>query len=113
MMGDGVSQSALARFYQRLAVERSRENLVEIVGACVEATGAVNPPGALQSGLLTLANKCAVQLAVESPDKVKEFTALLRALTSAQGMEMKRIPFQREEDKRNKGKVEEGAKEDD
>jgi len=100
------SQSGLSRFYQRLAVERSQMGLVEMVGACVAATGAAQPSGVLQAGLLTLGYKCAVQFLVESPGKIREFTGLLRALTSAQALELKRVVFEREEAKRKQSEME-------
>jgi hypothetical protein len=56
--------------------------------------------------LLALAYQCAVQFRVESPGKVREFTALLRAITSAQALEMKRVEFQRAEDKLRKEEFE-------
>lgn len=96
------SKSGLARFYARLAKERSHANLVEVVGACMDATGLVKMPGTLQAGLLTLANKCAVEFLIESPGKVKEFTALLRAVTSAQGQEIKRRQYEYKEEGRAK-----------
>jgi hypothetical protein len=100
--GVAVSQSGLARFYARLATERSQIGLVEIVGACAEATGMAKS-GTLEQGLLTLGNKCAVELLIQSPGKVREFTALLRALTSAQGQEIRRVQFQREQERWKKG----------
>jgi hypothetical protein len=104
------SQSGLSRFYQRLALERSELGLVEMVGACVQATGLAQPPGVLQAGLLTLAYKCAVEFLVKSPEKIREFTALLKALTAAQALEMKRIEFQREEDRIKEEKLEKERK---
>jgi len=87
-------------------VERSQLGLVEMVGACVAATGAAQPSGVLQAGLLTLGYKCAVQFLVESPGKIREFTGLLRALTSAQALEMKRVASEREEAKRRQSEME-------
>jgi hypothetical protein len=93
------SLSGLRRFYRRLARERSREDLVEMASVCADALATAKTDGTLQAGLLTLGYKCAMELLVQSPERVREFTALLRALTSAQALEMKRIEFQREEDR--------------
>jgi len=94
------SLSGLRRFYRRLAMERSREDLVEMANMCADALATAKTDGTLQAGLLTLGYKCAMELLVQSPGKVREFTALLRALTSAQALEMKRVEFQRGEDER-------------
>jgi hypothetical protein len=93
------SLSGLRRFYRRLAMERSREDLVEMAELCTDALKTMKADGTLQAGLLTLGYKCAMELLVQSPGRVREFTALLRALTSAQALEMKRIDFQREEER--------------
>ena len=93
------SLSGLRRFYRRLAMERSREDLAEMASVCADALATAKTDGTLQAGMLTLAMKVAVELLVQSPEKVREFTALLRAITSAQALEMKRIDFQREEER--------------
>ncbi len=93
------SLSGLRRFYRRLAMERSREDRVEMASVCADALNTAKMDGTLQAGLLTLGYKCAMELLVQSPEKVREFTALLRALTSAQALEMKRMEFQREEER--------------
>jgi hypothetical protein len=90
-----TSLSGLRRFYQRLAGERSKESLTDMITVCVEAMGAAQP-GVLAGGYLTLALKCAVELLTQSPG-IKELTGLMRVMTSAQALEMKRIVFQREE----------------
>ena len=93
------SLSGLRRFYRRLALERSREDLVEMAEVCADALKTLKTDGTMQAGLMALGYKCAMELLVQSPGKVREFTALLRALTSAQALEMKRIEFQREEER--------------
>src|SRR5580658_1667375 len=80
--------------------------MVEMVGACVAATGLAQPAGALQTGMLTLAYKCAVELMVKTPGNVRELTALLRVLMSAQAMEMKRVEFERREERIREAKLE-------
>ena len=94
--GIGGSLTGLRRFYGRLAKERGRESLTEAMSACVEAA-ALGDNATLRAGLLTMANACAVQFMTESPKDIRQFTALLRALTSAQGQEMKWIKFERED----------------
>src|SRR5579863_1696062 len=79
-----TSLSGLRRFYQRLAGERSRESLTDTITVCVEAMGAAEP-GVLAGGFLTLALKCAVELMAKSPG-IRELTALMRVMTSAQAL---------------------------
>ena len=94
--GVAASASAVGRLYRRLETERSRRNLEHAVVMCRDAKEVVKAPEMLQEGLLTLACKSAVELAVQSPERVKEFTALLRALTLAQAQEIKRRKFELE-----------------
>src|ERR1700722_20083584 len=100
--GVETSKSALARFYRRLALQRSEERRVETVALCLEGLAAKND-GTLQAGLLALANQCAIELLVEQPKSIREFATLLRAMTSAGIFEMKRKEAQRVEEKRRQG----------
>jgi len=94
-----ASLTGLRRFYRRLAMGRHKEDLVEMASVCREALKECAADGKMYAGLLALAMKTAVELAVQKPDKYREFTTLFRAVTSAQGMEMKRVLFQREEER--------------
>jgi hypothetical protein len=94
--GIGGSLTGLRRFYGRLFKERGRESLTEAMSMCVEAA-ALGHDEVLRAGLLTMANACAVQYLMQPPKDIKEFTAMLRAMTSAQSQEMKWIKFEREE----------------
>jgi hypothetical protein len=98
------SLTGLRRFYGRLAKERNQESLADTMSACVDAA-AMGNDDVLRSGLLSMANVCAVQFLMESPKDVKTFTALLRALTSAQGQEMRRIKFEQEEGRHIRSRV--------
>ena len=100
--GIGGSLTGLRRFYGRLAKERGRESLTEAMSLCVEAA-ALGDNAILRAGLLTLANQCAIQFMVESPREIKQITALLRALTSAQAQELKRVKSRSEEDRISEG----------
>ena len=100
--GIGGSLTGLRRFYGHLAKERGRESLTEAMSACVEAA-ALGDNATLRAGLLTMANMCAVQFMTESPRDIKQITALLRALTSAQAQELKRVKSQSEEDRIREG----------
>jgi hypothetical protein len=94
-----TSLTALRRFYKRLEMERSRASLmdaVEMGGLAVEALKS----GTLKPGMLALANKCAVELMMQSPPPIREVTALLRAVTSAEAHAMKQTVFEREEQER-------------
>jgi hypothetical protein len=98
------SLTGLRRFYGRLAKERNKDSLADAMSACVDAAS-LGSDDVLRSGLLTMANVCAVQFLMESPKDVKIFTALLRALTSAQGQEMRRIKFEQEEGRHIRSRV--------
>src|ERR1700722_9701341 len=100
--GIGGSLTGLRRFYGRLSKERGRESLTDAMSMCVEAA-ALGDNGTLRAGLLTMANMCAVQFFTESPRDIKQITSLLRALTSAQAQEMKRVKSQSEEDRIREG----------
>jgi hypothetical protein len=100
--GIGGSLTGLRRFYGRLAKERGRESLTEGMSMCVEAA-ALGDNAVLRAGLLTMANMCAVQFMTESPRDIKTITALLRALTSAQAQELKRVKSQSEDDRIREG----------
>jgi hypothetical protein len=90
------SLTGLRRFYGRLAKERGRESLTEAMSMCVEAA-ALGHDDVLRAGLLTMANACAVQYLMQPPKDIRQFTAMLRAMTSAQSQEMKWIKFERED----------------
>jgi hypothetical protein len=94
-----ASLTGLRRFYRRLAMGRHKEDFVEMASVCTEALKECAGDGKMYAGLLALAMKTAVELAVQKPDRFREFTTLFRAVTSAQGMEMKRVEFQREEER--------------
>ena len=100
--GIGGSLTGLRRFYGRLAKERGRESLTAAMSMCVEAA-ALGDNATLRAGLLTMANMCAVQFMTESPRDIKQITALLRALTSAQAQELKRVKSQSDEDRIREG----------
>src|ERR1700749_1786598 len=93
--GVGGSLTGLRRFYGHLAKERRREDLTDTMSACVEAA-ALGDNATLRAGLLAMANMCAVRFMTESPRDIKTITALLRALTSAQGQELRRVKAQKE-----------------
>lgn len=105
--GVATSLSGIRRYYQRLATERSHTSLMEAMAVSVEAAAAVKTTGALQTGFLTLAYKCAVEFMVQSPGNIRELTTLLRALTSAEALAMKRPAFQREEEEFRKKREQE------
>jgi hypothetical protein len=94
-----TSLTAVRRFYKRLDVERSAQSLmdaVEMSGLTVEALKS----GELKPAMLLLANKCVFELLRHSPVPIREVTALLRAITSAEAHTMKRTVFEREEAER-------------
>jgi hypothetical protein len=90
------SLTGLRRFYGRLAKERNKESLADAMNVCVQAAS-LGHDEILRSGLLTMANACAVQYLMQPPKDIKQFTAMLRAMTSAQSQEMKWIKFERED----------------
>ena len=94
-----TSLTGVRRFYKRLEMERSRVSLmdaVEMSGLTIEALRS----GTLKPGVLALANKCAIELMMESPAPIGKVTALLRAITSAEAHGMKQTVFEREEQER-------------
>jgi hypothetical protein len=94
-----TSLTGVRRFYKRLEMERSRVSLMDVVemgGLAVEALRS----GTLKPGMLVLANKCAFELMMQSSPPVREVTALLRAITSAEAHAMKQTVFEREEQER-------------
>ena len=105
------SLTALGRFYRRLALQRSEERRLETVALCLESLAAKND-GTLQAGLLALANQCAIEFLVEHPKSVREFTGMLRALTSAGTFEMKQVEFQRAQEQRRQAEIEQKKKEE-
>ncbi len=107
--GIGGSLTGLRRFYGRLAKERNSENLADAMSACV-AAASLGDDEVLRAGLMSMANVCAVQLLMEPPKDIKQFTALLRAWTSAQAQEMKRIKFEQGEGRPWRSRVIEEAR---
>src|SRR5580698_9461278 len=51
------SLSGLRRFYRRLTMERTREELTEMASVCADALATAKTDGTMQAGLLTLAMK--------------------------------------------------------
>ena len=98
--GVKTSQTALGRYFRRLAEERAQEWRVETIAQCLEALATAKGDGTLQAGLFVMANMQAVQLLSEPRPSMREFTAFLRAMTSAGIFEMKRVEAQRAEEKR-------------
>jgi len=94
-----TSLTGVRRFYKRLEMERLRQSLMDAMEMGELATEALKS-GTLKPGMLALANKCAVELMMQSPPPVREVTALLRAITSAEGHAMKQTVFEREENER-------------
>ncbi len=107
--GIGGSLTGLRRFYGRLAKERNKENLADAMSACV-AAASLGDDEVLRAGLLSMANVCAVQLLMEPPKDIRQFTALLRAWTSAQAQEMRRIKFEQGEGRQWRSRVIEEAR---
>jgi hypothetical protein len=108
--GIKTSQTALGRFFRRLANERAEEERLETIAAGWEKLAVPND-GTLLSGLLALADQRAVGLLVEPPKSIREFTALLRALTSAHAQEMKWIEFREAKAARRRQLVEHAEQE--
>ena len=106
-----TSLTALGRFYRRLALQREEERRLETVALCLESLAAKNN-GTLQAGLLALANQCAIEFLVEHPKSMREFTGMLRALTSAGMFEMKHVEFQRAGEERRRRQMEQAEQEE-
>ena len=100
--GVKTSQTALGRYFRRLAGERTQEWRVETIAQCLEALATAKGDGTLRAGLFVMANMQAVQLMSEPKPSMREFTAFLRAMTSAGIFEMKRVEAQRAEEKRER-----------
>jgi hypothetical protein len=81
---------SLARFYQRLATERMEREMAEVVETCerVQATKARVPQ--LKEAMMKLAGLRLVQLAVNSPEKVRKLESLTRLLVRNEALEIKR-----------------------
>ncbi len=91
-----TSLTAVRRFYKRLEMERSRESLmdaVEMSGLTVEALKS----GDLKPAMLLLANKCLFELMMKSDPPIRKVTALLRAITSAEGRAFRQTLDDREQ----------------
>jgi hypothetical protein len=96
-----TSLSGVRRFYKRLDMERSRVSLVDVVEMSAVVREALKR-GSLKPGMLALANKCAFELMMQPREDwcVREITALMRAITSAEAGARKQTDFEREEKER-------------
>jgi hypothetical protein len=106
--GVTASTRSLADYYQRLAEERTRRELLGVKGLA----GKIDKAGAnwedLGATAMTLVAKRMLQLAVASPGKVREMASLGRLLVANEAIEIKRRWVELEEEKREDALREQG-----
>jgi len=89
-----ASLRSVAEYYQRAARERTQEELLTVKATAEEIDKAkVNWDG-LGATAMTLVAKRMIQLAVESPEKVREMVSLGRILVANEAQTIKRKRFE-------------------
>ena len=109
--GVKTSQTALGRYFRRLAEGRAQEWRIETIAQCLEALATAKGGGTLQAGLFTMANMHAVRLMTEEKPSFQELTGWLRAMTSAGAFEMKRVEIYESKEKERLAEIERKEKE--
>ncbi len=109
--GVKTSQTALGRFYRRLAEKRTQEWRIETIAQCLETLATAKGDGTLQAGLFAMANMHAMRLMTEEKPSFREITAWLRAMTSAGAFEMKRVEVYESKEKERLAEIERKEKE--
>lgn len=109
--GVKTSQTALGRYFRRLAEGRAQEWRVETIAQCLEALATAKGDGTLQAGLFTMANMHAVRLMTEEKPSFRQLTGWLRAMTSAGAFEMKRVEIYESKEKERLAEIERKEKE--
>jgi hypothetical protein len=110
-LGVKTSQTALGRYFRRLAGERTQEWRVETIAQCLETLATAKGDGTLQAGLFVMANMQAVRLMTEEKPSFRELTAWLRAMTSAGIFETRRVELQETRAQQRRADIERKEKE--
>jgi hypothetical protein len=97
--GITASLRSLSEYYQRAARERTQEELLTVKATAEEIDKAEVNLEDLGATAMTLVAKRMIQLAVESPGKVKEMVSLGRILVANEAQDIKRRWLEMEEDR--------------
>ena len=100
--GIAASMASLGRLYQQMANERMQKEFVEVKATAGQITESPLDWEQLAGAGMALVAKRLIQLAVESPGKVKEMGSLARVLLANEAILIKKRWVEFEEDRMDK-----------